>query len=763
MNKVLFTVALIFASFVSNALSVQTIVQRHSFCGRPSGVGFAYATGGLPPYSYAWDVPSTEADVSGLYAGIYTVTVTDANSEQATATMEILALAAYTYDFLSANGPSHSWCDGALPQVVISTGLQSILEQNPPTYGFGPAPYSYSHPDLLGHYQSTTCSNTDTPVFDVLLFDQPPGTTMVVDYQDAAGCPGQVEVVIEAPLTPPQLQIVGTGPSCTNGTTGSVTVSVSNSAGQQFGAYVRKVGQAVDCVIGDLPGFTYHSYTTDVLKTITGLAPGDHFLVWTSDPYGLLENDELDYLACKDSIPFTIPEVPGDCGSMSGRLYVDDDVDCTMDFAENRVPFAIVTVVPGPYYLSTDYQGRYSAPLPYGTYSVLEQHPVLEQSCPGAFTIAGQFPQTANTGCAGGVPLDLMVDMASGPARPGFELLYGVHVRNLTPTATGTVTLTMEFDPVLAFLSATPAPSSISGNSITWTDPQFTLTDVFQERFLSVRLQVPPDIALIGTVLSAMATITAQTPDAVPANNVFTTDITVTASFDPNDKVAATSSRASATLFLIDEDEWIDYTIRFQNTGTDTAFNVLITDTLPNTLDPATLLAGAASHPYGWSMSMEGVLRISFSGILLPDSNVNEAASHGFVSFRIRPKQPVLPGTAIENVANIYFDFNEPVITEPSLLVAEFSTGVDGPGSASELVLMPNPASDLITIVAPVGQRSGGSWRMIAADGRTVLTGIARQERTTFDVRALRPGMYTLILITNDRVRSTRMIRTDQP
>src|SRR5690606_8518432 len=103
--------------------------------------------------------------------------------------------------------------------------------------------------------------------------------------------------------------------------------------------------------------------------------------------------------------------------------------------------------------------------------------------------------------------------------------------------------------------------------------------------------------------------------------------------------------------------EWIDYTIRFQNTGTDTAFNVLITDTLPAYLDPGSFVVGAASHNFTWELRDAGTLKFSFPDILLPDSNANEAASHGFVSFRIKPREPVLPGTMIENFANIYFDF----------------------------------------------------------------------------------------------------------
>ena len=119
-----------------------------------------------------------------------------------------------------------------------------------------------------------------------------------------------------------------------------------------------------------------------------------------------------------------------------------------------------------------------------------------------------------------------------------------------------------------------------------------------------------------------------------------------------------TSTRASDALYFIGQDEWIDYTIRFQNTGTDTAFHVIVTDTLPGTLDLATLEVGAASHAFTWALREQGTLKFRFFDILLPDSNVNEASSHGSVSFRIRPKQPLVPGTVIENMANIYFDFN---------------------------------------------------------------------------------------------------------
>ncbi|MEZ4738443.1 MAG: hypothetical protein R2818_03585 [Flavobacteriales bacterium] len=62
--------------------------------------------------------------------------------------------------------------------------------------------------------------------------------------------------------------------------------------------------------------------------------------------------------------------------------------------------------------------------------------------------------------------------------------------------------------------------------------------------------------------------------DPDPSNNAASYSTVVTGSYDPNDKPASTSTQASDELYFIDQDEWIDYTIRFQNTGTDTAFNV---------------------------------------------------------------------------------------------------------------------------------------------------------------------------------------------
>jgi len=107
--------------------------------------------------------------------------------------------------------------------------------------------------------------------------------------------------------------------------------------------------------------------------------------------------------------------------------------------------------------------------------------------------------------------------------------------------------------------------------------------------------------------------------------------------------------------------------IRFQNTGTDTAFNIVIRDVLSDLLDISTLRTGASSHDYNYSIKNGNTLDFNFENIMLPDSNVNLAASIGFVKFKISPKNNIPLGSQINNQAKIYFDFNAPIVTNETL------------------------------------------------------------------------------------------------
>jgi hypothetical protein len=171
-------------------------------------------------------------------------------------------------------------------------------------------------------------------------------------------------------------------------------------------------------------------------------------------------------------------------------------------------------------------------------------------------------------------------------------------------------------------------------------------------------------------------------------------------SFDPNDKQAFPTGFGEEHNIFANTD--LEYMIRFQNTGTDTAFRVILLDTLSTHLDPATFQPGASSHPYTYELEDNGVLRFTFRDIDLPHAAVDEAGSNGFVSFRISQKKNNPVGTQITNRAGIYFDFNLPVMTntvlhtihEPLLEVLTFTQAPNAP--VIRFKAYPNPFTDQI-------------------------------------------------------------------
>lgn len=158
-------------------------------------------------------------------------------------------------------------------------------------------------------------------------------------------------------------------------------------------------------------------------------------------------------------------------------------------------------------------------------------------------------------------------------------------------------------------------------------------------------------------------------------------------SFDPNDIQAFANGRN--TVDYVEKKDQLLYRIRFQNTGTDTAFNVFITDTLPPELNPRSVRPIIASHDYSWELR-DNVLLLKFENIFLPDSNKNELLSNGYIDFKIEMADNITNGDRIENFADIYFDFNLPVRTNiSSLTVGKPSSTDDHPDEIA--IIFPNP------------------------------------------------------------------------
>jgi uncharacterized repeat protein (TIGR01451 family) len=241
----------------------------------------------------------------------------------------------------------------------------------------------------------------------------------------------------------------------------------------------------------------------------------------------------------------------------------------------------------------------------------------------------------------------------------------------------------------------------------------------------------------------------------LPLNNGELTTTTVcrenVGSYDPNDKRGYPLGFGNDN--GIEAGTRLDYAIRFQNTGTDTAFTVVIRDTLPEELDLATLKLDAASHDFVATLDSQRVLTFVFENILLPDSTTNLAESQGVVQFSIDHAPTLLPGAIIRNEAAIYFDFNEPIITNKTRHVISkdgLPTGTRAVAARQvALSVFPNPTGGVLNVRVPLAE-VGAEDKLQVTDlyGRTLATTTYSRAAAGWNLSHL-PAGYYLVVVTD--------------
>lgn len=244
--------------------------------------------------------------------------------------------------------------------------------------------------------------------------------------------------------------------------------------------------------------------------------------------------------------------------------------------------------------------------------------------------------------------------------RPGFPFSYHIQYINLGTTSISPSIQVTFNQAILTYISSSNPGVTQSGNLLNLTLPAMLPGEAGA---FTASFTVLPSTSL-GSILIATATVNAGTSSAL-----FETISEVRGSFDPNDKHAT----ASLTELQVDNGAYIDYLIRFQNMGTDTAFNIVVADTLSNLLDETTFQFITASHPCKITRS-GSELYFEFSDIRLPYELIDEPASHGYVRFRVKPLASLPDNTNIVNQASIYFDYNVPVQTLPVTTIVNLTT-----------------------------------------------------------------------------------------
>jgi uncharacterized repeat protein (TIGR01451 family) len=547
----------------------------------------------------------------------------------------------------------------------------------------GKPPYTYS-------WNTTPAQTTKT-------INATTGGVFVVTVTDSTGCVRTFTKVVTAPAN---AKLCGVVFNDANGN----GVKDSNEVG--FGAYVRISGNGQtftlfsDSITGNWDKYvSAGTYEVCVYTSNTpiggGLTPTVPINSNSTPNQGVCYTVTVaaNQSLCNLNFGFKNNNV-----QLCGFVFVDVNNNGTKDAGEPGIAGQPVKIGTQTAYTNND--GYYVFNKPADTYT-LTYTPAAPytgySSSPASYTVAATTTGQVYCGKNFGVVVppsqcDVAVDLIPlSTVTPGFTAIYNIKVYNLNGVTTGGL-LTFNFEPGLTFLSASPTQASFDNGSafVTWN-----VTNLAPGTYKSftARLNVPVNTQL-GTHAFSFAEFTTNgaCTEANLTNNIDTTHQTVVGSYDPNDKHVSPEGN------IPNNGQDLVYTIRFQNTGTAPAVNVVILDTLSNNLDWSTFEFKDASHSLNIQREGEFV-GFLFSNIMLPDSNTNEAASHGFVSYKIKALPNLAQGTQIKNTASIYFDFNAPIVTNTTLNTIDISLSVSdlSKGNVS-ITLAPNPMRDYTNI-----------------------------------------------------------------
>ncbi|MBD3636609.1 MAG: T9SS type A sorting domain-containing protein [Crocinitomicaceae bacterium] len=354
--------------------------------------------------------------------------------------------------------------------------------------------------------------------------------------------------------------------------------------------------------------------------------------------------------------------------SISGRVYFDIDsnkvYNDTIDIDASYLP---VYSVPASDYTYTYIDGKY---LMHFTDTV-GSYLIFLDSIPGWSIITDSLTysvviDTTFTGMDSvdfGIYPDSLFDAVETQLVGGFPRCnttsnYWMNFTNIgSNLSSGYIEL--QLDSLILFNSAEVAPDSIVGQNVYW---HFDSLQYFSSDNILAYLNLPGFGYIGDTITSYLYIYTQDSLGNVTSVSMDSLQQEIVCAYDPNDKIV-TPKGFDSLGFIPMSSQTLEYTVRFQNTGNDTALTVKIEDQLSPFLDWQSVDYASSSHPVIISIEQSGKIQFLFESIMLPDSNVNEPASHGYVQFNIELQPGLSPWTTIENSAEIYFDYNPPVIT----------------------------------------------------------------------------------------------------
>ncbi|MEP7170039.1 MAG: hypothetical protein ABI855_11765, partial [Bacteroidota bacterium] len=281
--------------------------------------------------------------------------------------------------------------------------------------------------------------------------------------------------------------------------------------------------------------------------------------------------------------------------TIGGNIFFDSNTNKIKDAGEINLQGQKVLLMPDSVFTYTDTAGNYKFNVYSGNYTIKYIPDLNWQTTTDSISFTAAVSGLSLTGFDFGSNFVNGINtmnsfLSSAFPHCGFLIPYAQTFRN---TGTNFINgeVKMIIDPLDTFVSSVPVPNSISGDTLRWN---YMNLAPFEQRNINLQMLVPGP-AFSGTMLTTTSVVSYDSMSVLVPLNYDTLINWVACSNDPNDKTVDPAGIGPNHLTLMNEK--LKYTIRFQNTGTDTAFKVVIFDTLSAALDINTFEVLNSSHP----------------------------------------------------------------------------------------------------------------------------------------------------------------------
>ena len=335
-------------------------------------------------------------------------------------------------------------------------------------------------------------------------------------------------------------------------------------------------------------------------------------------------------------------------------------------------------------------------------------------------------------------------------ARPGFNSTYKIVYKNKgTQVMSGNITFAFD-DDYMDFLSASTVPNNQTFSLLSWNYANLL---PFERREIVVTLNLnSPQENLplnIEDIIKFGSTIFPLAEDETATDNSHGIRQVVVASLDPNDKTCLEGTVVGPEL----AGAYVHYMIRFENTGTFAAENVVVRDLIDTAkFDISTLVPLSASHSYVTKISNTNKVEFIFENINLPFDDAN---NDGYVVFKIKTKPTLVVGDTFSNSASIYFDYNFPIITNTATTTIQLLKTEDFDFNTM-FSLSPIPTGNVLTISNKQNAHIS-SISIYNILGQLIF--VNTNPEKDIDVSELKSGTYFINIVSDKGTASSKFIK----